>query len=89
MKKKILVVGLMIVLSGCSGMSTMNQDFVMAGTPEGIRAYNDGIIGTAKTAKESPDADNKYFAHRGQEEAENTARVKQVSFWGKLAGGSK
>lgn len=88
MKKKTLIV-VMMFLTGCSGMSTMNQDFVMAGSPEGIRAYNDGIIGTAKTAKESPDADSKYFAHRGQEEAENTARVKQVSFWGKLAGGNK
>lgn len=67
-------------MTGCAGMATMNQDFVMAGNAEGIRAYNDGIIGAAKTAKESADADSKYFAVRTQQEAEITKREMQPNF---------
>ncbi len=45
---------------------------VVAGTPEGIRAYGDYQVGTQKTAKEGADSENQYFKMRGK------------SFWQKL-----
>lgn len=54
---------LLVWLSGC---------VVVAGTPDGIKAYGDYQVGTQKTAKESPDADNQYF------------KMREKSFWQKL-----
>ncbi len=89
MIKLILLGVLAAMFSGCSGATSINQDLSIVGTAEGIRAYNDGIIGIARTSKELPEADSKYFAHRQQEDSQVTNRVKAVSFWGKLVGGDQ
>lgn len=80
--KKVILLGCFF-LTACA--SSMNQDFMMSGNEAGIRAFNDGISGIARTSKESADQSSEYFAHRGKEEIQATERVKALSFWGKLA----
>ena len=63
---------LAIALSGCSGLSTLNmgQDsFVLAGTPEGIQAYNDGIVAHITEARVDPKIKSGYWQNRDQETA--------------------
>lgn len=74
----------LLVLSGCSGMSTVNQDFVMAGNAEGLRAWSDGLVGALKTSKESPDSENQYLTTRRHNERERTLRDVPPSFLQKL-----
>ena len=50
MIKLILLGVLAAMFSGCSGATSINQDLSIVGTAEGIRAYNDGIIGIARTS---------------------------------------
>lgn len=68
-----------IVCTGCSGTSVMNQDFTMTGSVEGIRAFNDGISGIARTAKEHPEQPSEYMATRIKQEAEITKRALKPS----------
>lgn len=70
-------------MTGCTsfGASQMfadsDQGFVMiAGDAEGIRAYNDGIIGVIADTKASPDVKSSYWQHR---EAQTQSRVMRLS----------
>lgn len=74
-----------VALSGCGSMNYAGDHFAMSGSPEGIRAYNDGLIGALKTAKEKPDAHNQYFETRKAYENNVTQRDNNHhSFWEKL-----
>ena len=83
------------VMSGCSwgvggqGVSSVNQDFVMAGSATGIRAFNDGLIGLAKTSKESNDAPNQYLQYRDRQEKEVTTRETNCKWCGGFFGSGK
>jgi hypothetical protein len=47
-----------------------DDGFVMlAGNSEGIKAYNDGVIGLATEAKASPDVKSSYWQSRERETA--------------------
>lgn len=70
-------------MTGCTsfGASQMfadsDQGFVMiAGDAEGIRAYNDGLIGVIADTKASPDVKSSYWQHR---ESQTQSRVMRLS----------
>ena len=70
-------------LTGCTtfGAHQMFSDseagFVMlAGDAEGIRAYNDGLIGVIADTKASPDVKSSYWQHR---ESQTQSRVMRLS----------
>lgn len=72
----------MVTATGCTqfGASRMfeNSDagFVMlAGDAEGIRAYNDGVIGLITDTKASPDVKSSYWQNRDNETQVRTLRV--------------
>lgn len=65
---------LALVITGCASTSHVGEHFTMSGTPEGIRAFNDGLIGALKTSKEEPRAKNQYMAMRRDYEQNVTAR---------------
>lgn len=77
MKKVIFVFAIAAVVSGCSATSHVGQHFTMSGTPDGIRAFGDTLVGSMKTAKESSDSNNQYFAHRNEYERNITTRETQ------------
>lgn len=72
--KKILVVTLLATLVGCTGTTTMNQDFTMSGSADGLKAYGDFVNGSLRTAKEDPKDTNEYLAMRKTSEREVTKR---------------
>lgn len=86
MDKKILIcVCVVSILSGCASLQGHTGDhFTLSGTPEGIRSFNDGLIGALKTAKEKNSARNQYFAHRKHYEEQTTLRNAQPGFFQKL-----
>lgn len=73
------------VLTGCTG--TMH-DVTLTGSVEGIRAYNDGLIGMAKTMVE-PKGRSIYMSTRKDQEAQETARKNNPGFWQMMAGAMK
>lgn len=72
--KTLLLVTSLATLVGCAGTTSMNQDFTMSGTAEGLKAYGDFINGTLRTAKEDPKDHNEYMDMRKVHEREVTAR---------------
>jgi hypothetical protein len=75
----------LIALTACT--STMH-DVSLTGSVEGIRAYNDGLIGLAKTAVE-PKGKSLYLNNRRQQESEITTRENNPTFWQMMAGAMK
>lgn len=83
-----LITGLLVAVlcaSGCTsfGAHRMFADsetgFVMlAGDAEGVRAYNDGLVGLVEQTKASPDLKTSYWQNREQETAVKTLRFKRV-----------
>lgn len=65
---------LALIFTGCANTSHVGEHFTMSGTPEGIRAYSDYMVGSLKTSKEEPRARNQYLAMRQDYEANVTAR---------------
>ena len=90
MKKVFTTLAIVSVVSctGCFRASLSSQDFNLSGSAEGIRAYNDGVIGMARTAKESPERPSEYMAARGTQEKEITKRETSPSFLSQLFAGS-
>lgn len=84
---KTVLFALIVTTSGCA--SSFNQDFQMSGSAEGIRAYNDGLYGIAKTAKESPDAHSEYAAQRVIQEQQITTRTMKRNWIAELFNGNK
>ena len=81
----VVLVVLAVSLSGCTsfGASRMfegsDAGFVMlAGDAEGIRAYNDGLIGHITEGKAAPETKSPYWQTREQETAIKTLRFKKV-----------
>ena len=75
--KKVLFGCILLSCCSCSGLSTLNmgQDhFVMAGTPEGIRAFNDGQSGLITNAV-NPATKSAYYQLREQETAVKGLRI--------------
>ena len=77
-----------MTLSSCTsfGASQMFADseegFVMvAGNAEGIRAYNDGIIGVIADTKASPDVKSAYWQNREGETQVRTMRLTSKRSW--------
>lgn len=91
MKKVLVTLAIASTFTGCGVINKAtlsSQDFTMTGSAEGIRAYNDGVIGMARTAKESPDKASEYMAARGFQEKEITKRETSPGFLGQLFGAS-
>ena len=74
----VLLIGIMAALcfSSCTSYSAhrmfsgSDEGFVMlAGDAEGIRAYNDGLIGHVVEGKTSPDVKSSYWQSRERETA--------------------
>ena len=77
-----------LTATGCTsfGASQMFSDsdegFVMvAGNAEGIRAYNDGLIGIITDTKSSPDVKSAYWQNREAETSVRTMRLTPRRSW--------
>lgn len=82
-----LLSALGIALSACTMEGSINKDFAMSGSAEGLRAFNDGLVGIARTAKEPEDKDNQYLGYRKEQESELTKRlIGAKSFMRKIFG---
>lgn len=91
MHKEWLILGGTLIaclhIAGCSTTANTGQHFTMTGTPDGIRAFGDTLVGSMKTAKESSDANSQYFASRAEFEKNVTAReLSPKGFFQKLFG---
>lgn len=63
-------------VTACAGSGHMGQYAQLSGTPEGIRALGDTLIGMNRTAKEAPEQNSEYFAHRRTQEQHATERAR-------------
>lgn len=70
----IILSALFAFSTGCGLTAHSGEHFQMSGSPEGIRAFGDTLIGAVKTGKEGPDAPNQYFISRERYEAQETVR---------------
>lgn len=85
-----IVVGCLALLglTGCGATSRVGEGISISATPDGMRAFADMMVGAAKTAKESPDANNQFLGFRAHQESEKTVRETQPSFLSNLFKGS-
>jgi len=76
---RVLTVGVLsCLLSGCGLLS---DGVVIYGTPEGIRAYHDGVVGMVAQAKTSrPNGNTAYWQQREQQ-------TQRLSVWETLSKG--
>lgn len=76
---RVLSVGILsCLLSGCGLLS---DGVVIYGTPEGIRAYHDGVVGMVAQAKTSrPSGNTAFWEHREQQ-------TRKLSVWETLSRG--
>lgn len=76
---RVLSVGILsCLLSGCGLLS---DGVVIYGTPEGIRAYHDGVVGMVAQAKTSrPNGNTAYWQQREQQ-------IQRLSVWETLSRG--
>ena len=76
---RVLTVGVLsCLLSGCGLLS---DGVVIYGTPEGIRAYHDGVVGMVAQAKTSrPNGNTAYWQQREQQ-------TQRLSVWERLSKG--
>lgn len=73
------------VTSGCALSGTTGDYVELRGTPKGMTAFADMTNGLIRTGKESPERPSEFFAHRGTQEREQTARKGQaIGFWQRL-----
>lgn len=64
--KKLLVVALCGSLGACSGTALNGDQFRLSGTPEGIEAFSDMMIGQATEAKNPQEMKSPYWQNRDQ-----------------------
>ncbi len=76
---RVLTVGVLsCLLSGCGLLS---DGVVIYGTPEGIRAYHDGVVGIVAQAKTArPNGNTAYWQQREQQ-------TRKLSVWETLSKG--
>lgn len=76
---RVLSVGILsCLLSGCGLLS---DGVVIYGTPEGIRAYHDGVVGMVAQAKTArPNGNTAYWEQRNQQ-------TQRLSVWETLSKG--
>lgn len=74
----------LVTQTGCTGMATANQDFVLAGNAAGIHAFADTLNGVIRTGKETNTDESRYFNTREVQEKEVTKREVAPGFLGKL-----
>jgi hypothetical protein len=87
--KKVLI-GCLIGLSACTSGFSAGDGMVLAGSPEAIRAYHDGLNGIITNTKtQDPLGDSASWQHRRAQEIEKTKREVPQSFWGKLTAPSR
>lgn len=67
--------------SGCAGTGHMGDYAQFSGTPAGLKALGDTLVGMQKTAKESPDAANEYMALRVKQDEQETRRATAPGFF--------
>ena len=80
-----IVVGSIVVLSGCAGnLSVANEQATLSGSPEGLRAMFDGFGGLISGGKASPDKLTGYQRARMAQEKEITKRESSPSFLASL-----
>jgi L-asparagine transporter-like permease len=77
-----------VTQTGCAGMATANQDFVLAGNAAGIHAFADTLNGVIRTGKETNTDASRYFNSREVLEKEKTKREVAPGFLSKLFGPS-
>jgi hypothetical protein len=79
---RLLMTGAVVVcVTGCAGTGHMGQYAQLSGSPEGLRALGDTLIGMNRTAKESPEQTSEYFAHRHNEMKHETERARIPGFF--------
>lgn len=64
--KKLLIVALCGSLGACSGTALNGDQFRLSGTPEGIEAFSDMMIGQATEAKNPEEMKSPYWQNRDQ-----------------------
>lgn len=74
-------IGIAVYTTGCSGIGATQMfsdaeagHFLMYGDAEGVRAYNEGLVGLVTDAKASPDVKSGYWQHK--DEREKTRRFR-------------
>lgn len=68
-------------VTACAGTGHMGQYAQLSGSPEGLRALGDTLIGMNRTAKEAPEQNSEYFAHRRTEMQQETERARIPGFF--------
>jgi hypothetical protein len=82
-------IALLFGASACGIGAAPHNGLLIMGSPEAIRAWNDGQTGLVTTGKASPDKLTDYNAIRKMEEAERTQRETAPGFMSQLFGGAK
>jgi len=74
MKKVIAVTAVVLCATGCSSVgvhrmfdSDDNGWVMLSGDAEGVRAYNDGLVGHITEARNNPDVKSAYWQNREKE----------------------
>lgn len=76
-----IIVGSVVVLSGCAGnLSVAGDQATLSGSPEGLRAMFDGFGGLISDGKASPDQDTAHWIARKEQEKEITKRSTAPGF---------
>lgn len=87
--KYVSIVALFAMTTGCGAAMAPHNGLVIMGSPDAIRAYNDGQTGLVTTGKASPDQKTAYHVVREQEEREHTIRETSPGFLSNLFGDAK
>jgi hypothetical protein len=82
-------IALLFSASACGIGAAPHNGLLIMGSPEAIRAWNDGQTGLVSTGKASPDKLTDYHATRVAEEQEYTRRATAPGFMSQLFGGAK
>lgn len=82
-------IALLFSASACGFGAAPHNGLLIMGSPEAIRAWNDGQTGLVTTGKASPDKLTDYHATRVAEEQEFTRRETAPGFLSQIFGGAK
>lgn len=90
MQKKMTRIGAIFfaasLAQGCGMAVAPHDGMVLMGSPEAIRAYQDGMNGLVTNGKATADQDTAYWISRKAEEKEITTRKYAPGFFQKMFG---
>lgn len=79
----------LFTMSACGFASAPHNGLVIMGSPDAIRAWNDGQSALVTNGKASPDIKSAAWQHREAQEKEITQRETAPGFMSNLFGGAK